>query len=175
MAQTKSKTKSSTAKPKSSTRANGSRASGSGNSSSTAKKRTSSNGNRAKATRTARPRSQARSAAEGQTGAESVKDTAKSAGQAVGQMASKARTPLIAGGMALAGVAAGAVVRSRVTASRSRNPLARVRGISMPTPKIELNKLDLDQLKSAAERVSAYGQQASDIVAAVEKTRKKNS
>lgn len=174
MAQTKSKTKSSTAKTKSSTRANGSRASGSGNSG-TAKKRTNSNGNQAKATRTARPRSQARSAAESQTGAESVKDTAKTAGQAVGQMASKARTPLIAGGMALAGAAAGAVIRARVTGSRSRNPLARVRGMSMPTPKIELDKLDFDQLKSAAERVSAYGQQASDIVAAIEKTRKKNS
>lgn len=167
MAQTKSKTKSST-------RANGSRASGSGNSS-TAKKRTNSNGNQAKATRTARPRSQTRSAAESQTGAESVKDTAKTAGQAVGQMASKARTPLIAGGMALAGAAAGAVTRARVMGTRSRNPLARVRGMSMPTPKIELDKLDLDQLKSAAERVSAYGQQASDIVAAIEKTRKKNS
>jgi hypothetical protein len=174
MAQTKSKTSSSTAKPKSSTRANGSRASGSGNRS-TAKKRTSSNGNRAKATRTARPRSQARLAAEGQTGTESVKDTAKTAGHAVGQMASKARTPLIAGGMALAGAAAGAVIRSKVTASRSRNPLARVRGMSVPTPKIDLNKLDLDRFKSAAERVSAYGQQASDIAAAIEKTRKKNS
>jgi hypothetical protein len=165
MAQAKSKTKSSTAKTKSSTRANGSRASGSGNTG-TAKKRTSSNGNQAKATRTARPRSQARSAAESQT---------KTAGQAVGQMASKARTPLIAGGMALAGAAAGAVIRARVTGTRSRNPLVRVRGMAMPTPKIELDKLDFDQLKSAAERVSAYGQQASDIVAAIEKTRKKNS
>ena len=79
--------------------------------------------------------------------------------------------------MALAGAAAGAVIRSRLTASRSRNPLARLRGVSMPKPaaKIELDKLDLDQFKSAAERVSAYGQQASDIVAAIEKTRKKNS
>ena len=42
-------------------------------------------------------------------------------------------------------------------------------------PKLDFDKLDFDQVKSAAERVSAYGQQASDIVAAIEKTRKKNS
>jgi hypothetical protein len=35
-------------------------------------------------------------------------------------------------------------------------------------------KLDLDAVKSAAERVSVYGQQASDIVGAIEKTRKEN-
>jgi hypothetical protein len=42
-----------------------------------------------------------------------------------------------------------------------------MRGASMP-------KLDLDTVKLAADRVSAYGQQASDMAAAVEKTRKKN-
>jgi hypothetical protein len=79
--------------------------------------------------------------------------------------------------MALAGAAAGAVVRSRMSANHSRNPLARLRGVSMPKPaaKLDLDKLDLDRLKSAAERVSAYGQQASDIVGAIEKTRKKNA
>lgn len=46
----------------------------------------------------------------------------------------------------------------------------------MPKParNLDLSKLDLDTVKSAAERVSAYGQQASDIATAVEKTRKKN-
>jgi hypothetical protein len=38
----------------------------------------------------------------------------------------------------------------------------------------DLTKIDLGTVKKAAERVSAYGQQASDIAAAVEKTRKKN-
>ena len=32
-------------------------------------------------------------------------------------------------------------------------------------PKLDFDRLDFDQVKSAAERVSAYGQQASDIVA----------
>jgi len=43
-----------------------------------------------------------------------------------------------------------------------------------PTAKLDLGKLDLDTVKSTADRVTAYGQQASDIAAAVEKTRKKN-
>jgi hypothetical protein len=41
-----------------------------------------------------------------------------------------------------------------------------MRGASLP-------KLDLDTVKQAADRVSAYGQQASDIAAAVERTRNK--
>ncbi len=69
------------------------------------------------------------------------------------------------------GVAAGAVLHGRLAANRSKNPLKRLRGGSMPKPP---TKLDLGAVKSAAERVSAYGQQASDIAAAVEKTRKKN-
>ena len=49
--------------------------------------------------------------------------------------------------------------------------------MSIPNPvaNLDLSKVDLDSVKSAAERVSAYGQQASDIAAAVEKTRKKNN
>ena len=74
------------------------------------------------------------------------------------------------------GAAAGAVVKDRLAANRSNNPLKRLRGVSMPktATKLDLSKLDLETVKSAAERVSAYGQQASDIAAAVEKTRKKN-
>jgi len=37
-----------------------------------------------------------------------------------------------------------------------------------------LRRADLDSVKSTAERVSAYSQQASDVAAALEKTRKKN-
>jgi len=63
-------------------------------------------------------------------------------------------------------VAAGAAISGRLS-GKSRNPITRMRGASMP-------KLDLDTVKLAADRISAYGQQASDIAAAVEKTRKKN-
>ena len=55
-------------------------------------------------------------------------------------------------------------------------PFAHVAGVPIgrPVANLDLSKVDLDSVKSAAERVSAYGQQASDIAAAVEKTRKKN-
>jgi hypothetical protein len=36
-------------------------------------------------------------------------------------------------------------------------------------------KLDLKSVQTAGERISAYGRQASEIAAAMEKTRKKNS
>jgi hypothetical protein len=173
---------------KSSTSRNGSRATGSSkraaskraSSQSRSKRSTSSNGNRAKSTSATRPRSKSRSTAQSRNGAASIKDTAvdrtKAAGHVVAEAASKAKTPLIAGGTALVGAAAGAVVKDRLAANRSNNPLKRLRGVSVPKPsaRLDLGKLDLGTVKSAAERVSAYGQQASDVAAALEKTRKKN-
>ena len=92
------------------------------------------------------------------------------------EAASKAKTPLIVGGTALVGAAAGAVIKDRFGTKRSKNPLNRLRGVSLPRPttKLNLSEVDLDKVKSTAERVSAYGQQASDIATAVQKTRKKN-
>lgn len=145
-------------------------------------KRSGSNGNgsRAKRTSTGRSRPRSRSTARGQTGAESIKngaiDKTKAVGHTVGEAASRAKTPLIAGGTALVGVAAGAVLKGRLDNRGSRSPLGRLRGVSMPKSvrNADLTKIDLGTVKKAAERVSAYGQQASDIAAAVEKTRKKN-
>jgi hypothetical protein len=98
----------------------------------------------------------------------------KAAGRAVADTASKAKTPLIAGGTAIAGVAAGVVVKDRLDSSGSKGPLKRLRGASLPKPARNLGKVDLDTVKSVADRMSAYGRQASDIAAAVEKTQKKN-
>lgn len=191
MAQT---TRSTSKSPKS--RGNGTRAkSGSSSKSAASKsaatrasrsKRSSSNGKRTKPkstagkrTTTKRVRQASRSTARSRTGAESVTTTAldktKAAGHAVAEAASKAKTPLIAGGTALAGAAAGAVLRDRLATKRSKNPLKRLRGVSMPRPasKMDLGKLDLNTVKSMADRVSAYGQRASDIAAAVEQTRNK--
>ncbi len=117
-----------------------------------------------------------------QNGADSIKDKAVDISQTAGQAvavagaASKAKTPLIAGGTALAGAAVGVLVKSRLVTSKSKNPLKRLGGVSMPKPatKLDLGKLDLEAVKTAGERVSAYGKQASDIAAALEKTRKKN-
>lgn len=133
----------------------------------------------AKSRSSAKPKSRARSTP-ANAGPDSIIGVAvektKVAGSAVSNAASKAKTPLIAGGTALAGAAAGAVIKSKLGAKRSKNPLKRLGGVSVPRPKgkLDLGKVDLKSVKSAAERVSAYGQQASDIAAAVEKTQKKN-
>jgi hypothetical protein len=104
-------------------------------------------------------------------------DKVKAAGHTVGAAASKAKTPLIAGGTAVVAATAGAVIKDRLSAKQSKNPLKRLGGISLAKPpaKLDPSKVDLKKVKSAADRVSAYGQQASDIAAAAEKTRKKNS
>lgn len=151
--------------------------------------RTSSNGS---ASRTRKPastsakksgstsaRSKPRASAQSRNGSRSV-DTAvektKGAAHVISEAASKAKTPLIAGGTALVGAAAGAVIKDRFGTKRSKNPLNRLRGVSFlrPATKLNLSDLDFDKVKGAAERVSAYGQQASDIATAMEKTRKKN-
>lgn len=122
-------------------------------------------------------RSKPRASAQSRDGSGPV-DTAvektKGAAHVISDAASKAKIPLIAGGTALVGAAAGAVIKDRFGTKRSKSPLKRLRGVSLPTTKLNLSELDLDRVKSAAERVSAYGQQASDIATAMEKTRKKN-
>jgi hypothetical protein len=180
---TKSRSKSSTGRKGSRANSSGSNKNTGSKRSSSGAKRSSSNASRAKGKSAAasRPRSQSRSTAQNRNGAEAMKDTAitktKGAGHAVAQAASKVKTPVIAGGTALVGAAAAAVIKDRLAANRSKSPLKRLGSTSMPKPaaQLDLRKLDLDTVKSAAERVSAYGQQASDIAAAVEKTRKKNS
>ena len=188
MAQTaKTTRKKATGRNGSSSGSSGSSKSGSAKRSSS---RTSSNGS---ANRTRKPastsakksnsrsaRSKPRANARSRSGSGSVPGTAvektKRAAHVISEAASKAKTPLIAGGTALVGVAAGAVLKDRFGTKRSKNPLNRLRGVSLPKPttKLNLSELDLDKVKSTAERVSAYGQQASDIATAVQKTRKKN-
>jgi hypothetical protein len=133
--------------------------------------RASSNG-RSKTASARRSRSQTSS--QSKSNVETIRDTAvdraKGAGQTIATAAGKAKTPLIAGGTALLGAAAGAAIKDRLS-DRSKGPIKRMRDASMPR---SVTKLDLDTVKSAADRISAYGQQASDIAAAVEKTRKKN-
>ena len=67
-------------------------------------------------------------------------DKAKATGHTVADAASKAKTPLIAGGTALAGVAAGAVIKSR-TGSNGKNPLKKLGGMKSPN-------IDLDTIKT---------------------------
>jgi hypothetical protein len=148
-------------------------------SNSTSSSRRSSNGSRAKGASASRSRSRAQSrSAQNRNGAGSIADTtldkAKTSGRAVADAAAKAKTPLIAGATALVGAAGGAVLKSRLGAGSSKkSPLKRLSG-SKQMAKLDLGKLDLDTVKTLAAQMKAYGQQASDIADAVEKTRKKN-
>jgi hypothetical protein len=148
-------------------------------SNSTSSSRRSSNGNRTKGASASRSRSRAQSRiAQNRNGAGSIADTAidkaKTSGRAVADAAAKAKTPLIAGATALVGAAGGAVIKSRLGAGNSKkSPLKRLGG-SKQMAKLDLGKLDLDTVKTLANQMKNYGQQASDIADAVEKTRKKN-
>ena len=148
-------------------------------SNSTSSGRRGSNGRRAKGASASRSRSRAQSrSAQNRNGAGSIADTAidkaKTSGRAVADAAAKAKTPLIAGATALVGAAGGAMIKSRLGAGNSKkSPLKRLGG-SKQMAKLDLGKLDLDTVKTLATQMKNYGQQASDIADAVEKTRKKN-
>jgi hypothetical protein len=174
------KTKSSNSRSNTRQKATGSsRSTSAKRSNSTSSSRRSSNGSRAKGASASRSRSGARSrSAQNRNGAGSIADTAidkaKTSGRAVADAAAKARTPLIAGATALVGAAGGAVIKSRLGAGNGKkSPLKRLGG-SKQMAKLDLGKLDLDTVKTVATQMKVYGQQASDIADAVEKTRKKN-
>lgn len=156
------------------------RTSSNGNKPKSASASKSSNGSKPKTKTASRSKAKSRTSAQSRSGADSFAGTAvektKAAGHTVAEAASKAKTPLIAGGTAIVGAAAGVLIKDRLGVKRSKNPLKRLGGVSMPKPTggLDLGKVDLKTVKSTAERVSAYGQQASDLAAAVEKTRKKN-
>ena len=97
------------------------------------------------------------------------------------QAAAKAKTPLLAAGAAIAGVGGGLLLKDRMGGKSSRNPIKKLKGVSLPKPngkldlsKIDLSKLDLETVKSTAQRVNTLSQRAYDIAAAAESTRKKH-
>ena len=146
------------------TRSKSTRKSGGGGS-----KPRSSNSSRSK--RTTKPRSTGQRRNVAKSTKDTVVDETKARGRAVADVAARAKVPLVAGGAAIVGAAAGVVLKDRLGASKSNNPLKRLHGMSLPK---SVAKLDLDTVKSAADRVSAYGQQASDIAGVIQKTREKN-
>ena len=80
------------------------------------------------------------------------------AGQSVGKAASKAKTPLLAGGAALAGAAGGMAVgamRSRQSHSR------KVLGVKVPKPKrVKIRSRDV---ATATKQLGTFGQQVGDL------------
>jgi hypothetical protein len=89
---------------------------------------------------------------------QTVENSTKEAGQAVGKVASKAKTPLLAGGAALAGAAGGlAIGTMRSRQSHSHKML----GLQVPKPK-RMNIRSRDVAKAAKE-VGAFSQQVGEL------------
>ena len=159
---------------KRSTSRNGS--SGSSRSARSSSKRTSSNGGSSTSSRSRRSTTSA--SPRTSPGNRSARQTpsngpiAKTGGKVV-ELASKAKAPLLAGGAALAGVAGGVALKSR---NQNRRPLKRLSSVSLPKSlkNVDLGKVDLDSLTSAARQVQSIGEQVGDVVDAAEKTRKKH-
>jgi hypothetical protein len=143
---------------------NGSQAKGSSSRSQASRKRSSGGA-------TSRAKSTRRGAASGGRGAPSK------AGGRVAQVASKAKTPLVAGGAALAGIAGALAMRGR---NKTRNPLKKMsapsvpKGMSKSLDKVDLSKVDIDSLTSAGRRVGKIGQQVGAVAEAADWARKKS-
>ena len=149
-------------------------------------RRGSSNGSRAKGSASRSQVSQKRSTGAGPTSrakstgrgpASGSRAAPSKAGGRVAQVASKAKTPLIAGGAALAGIAGALVMRGR---NETRNPLKKMSAPSMPKGmskslnKVDLSKVDIDSLTSAGRRVGKIGQQVGAVAEAADWARKKS-
>ncbi len=96
-----------------------------------------------------------------QTVEHTAKDASKtvgSAGKTVGKAASKARTPLLAGGAALAGAAGGMAIGAM--RSRHSHP-HKLLGVKMPQPKrVKLRSRDVAR---AAKEVGSFGQNVGEL------------
>ena len=79
----------------------------------------------------------------------------------------------MAGGAALAGIAGGVALKSRTD---SRRPLKSLRSASLPKSlkNVDLGRLDLNTITSAARRMQSIGEQVGDVADAADKTRKKH-
>ena len=139
-------------------------------------KRNSSSGNRTRQQRKNRNGSSQTSkpmvaelAAKAKPQAEKVKHT----GERVSEVASKVKTPLLAGGAALAGLAGGVVLKSRM---EHRRPIEKLRTRALPKSlrNIDLGKVDLEAITEVGRRMRSIGEQAGDVADAAEKTRKKH-
>ncbi|HEX6586374.1 MAG TPA: hypothetical protein VF052_06450 [Solirubrobacterales bacterium] len=129
-------------------------------------KRTGSNGGSARTSRRT-------TTSTGKARSSSTNGPIAAAGEKVSNVASKAKAPLIAVGAAVAGVAGGVALKSR---NQQRKPLSKLHAPSLPksVKKIDLSKIDLDAITSAANRVRSIGEQVGDVADAAEKTRKKH-
>lgn len=90
---------------------------------------------------------------------QTVESSTKDAGQAVGKAASKAKTPLLAGGAALAGAAGGMAIGAM--RSRHSSHSHKVLGLKAPHPKrVKLRSRDVAR---AAKEVGSFGQHVGEL------------
>jgi hypothetical protein len=99
------------------------------------------------------------------SGAQTVSSGAQSAAQGVAGFVKRARTPLIAGGVAIAGLAGAAALNN----ARSRR--RKVLGVTMPRGN-ELKNLDARKIAGAvsdgAKRADRFGQRVSSVASSVQ-------
>jgi hypothetical protein len=86
----------------------------------------------------------------------------------VSDIASKAKTPIVAGGAALAGIAGGVALKSR---TQSKRTTKRFRSVQLPK---SVKNIDLQQMIDAGRLVRSIGEQVGDVADTAEKTRKKH-
>ena len=137
--------------------------------SSSSRRGRSSNGSQTQRKRSSASSTRSRAKSTGRGAARNGTSAVSNAGGTVAQIASKAKTPLVAAGAVLAGVAGGLAMRNQN--HKSRNPLKKMSAPSIPD---SISKIDLDSLTSAAQRVGKIGQQIGDVAEATEKARKKH-
>jgi hypothetical protein len=95
-------------------------------------------------------------------------DSVRKAGDRVTNLASRAKTPLLAGGAALAGLAGGVALKSR---TESKRPTKRFRSVQLPK---SVKNIDLERIIEAGRRIRSIGEQVGDVADTAEKTRKKH-
>jgi hypothetical protein len=88
---------------------------------------------------------------------------AQTAGSSVSKAASNAKTPLLASGAALAGLAGGVALGARGTRQR--------KVLGMPVPRRSVLKSSTKDLATAAKQAGKLGQQVSELTSEVRHTR----
>jgi len=97
------------------------------------------------------------------TAVHAVEETAKDAGHSIGNAASKAKVPLMAGGAALAGAAGGLALGARQARRHGGGPLVRPR-----RPQVKVKSQDLAK---AAKEVGSFGAQMGRLASELQQAR----
>jgi hypothetical protein len=112
--------------------------------------------------RSGKAKSSSNGAGRVETARHAVQGTAKDAGHTLGNAASKAKVPLLAGGAALAGAAGGLVLGARQSRRHG------LRSIAPRRPQVKVKSQDLAK---AAKEVGSFGAQMGRLASELQQTR----